>query len=70
MKLDFPKLIGKWKSRSHNDRNRDTEEARMRVPKMVKNGLNSVLPISPVFGKDKTPKKSRADTKPKAFLKS
>jgi hypothetical protein len=28
----------------------------MRVPKMVKNGLNSVLPISPVFGKDKTPK--------------
>jgi hypothetical protein len=41
-------------------------EARMRVPKMVKNGLNSVLPISPVFGKDKTPKKSRTDTKPKA----
>jgi hypothetical protein len=40
--------------------------ARMGVPKMVKNGLNSVLPISPVFGKDKTPKKSRTDTKPKA----
>jgi hypothetical protein len=38
----------------------------MRVPKMIKNGLYSVLPISPVFGKDKTPKKSRTDTKPKA----
>jgi hypothetical protein len=42
----------------------------MRVPKMVKNGLNSVLPISPVFGKDKIPKKSRTDTKPKAVPKS
>jgi hypothetical protein len=30
--------------------------ARMRVPKMVKNGFNSVLPVSPVFGKDKIPK--------------
>jgi hypothetical protein len=34
--------------------------------KWSKNGLNSVLPISPVFGKDKTPKKSRTDAKPEA----
>jgi len=28
----------------------------MRVPKMVKNGFNSVLPVSPVFEEDKIPK--------------
>jgi hypothetical protein len=27
--------------------------ARMRVPKMVKNGFNSGLPVSPVFEEDK-----------------
>ena len=30
--------------------------ARMRVPKMVKNGFNSGLPVSPVFEEDKIPK--------------
>jgi len=29
--------------------------ARMRVPKMVKNGFNSVLPVYPVFEEDKIP---------------
>jgi len=29
--------------------------ARMRVPKMVKNGFNSGLPVSPVFEEDKIP---------------
>jgi hypothetical protein len=28
----------------------------MRVPKMVKNGFNSGLPVSPVFEEDKIPK--------------
>jgi len=28
----------------------------MRVPKMVKNGFNSVLPASPVFEKTKIPR--------------
>jgi hypothetical protein len=28
----------------------------MRVPKMAKNGFNSVLPVSPVFEEDKIPK--------------
>jgi hypothetical protein len=28
----------------------------MRVPKMVKNGFNSGLPVSPVLEKDKIPK--------------
>ncbi len=42
----------------------------MRVPKMVKNGFNSVLPVSPVFEEDKTPKKSRIDAKPKAVPRS
>jgi hypothetical protein len=28
----------------------------MRVPKMVKNGFNSVLPVYPVFEEDKIPK--------------
>jgi hypothetical protein len=28
----------------------------MRVPKMVKNGFNSGLPVSPVLKKDKIPK--------------
>jgi hypothetical protein len=28
----------------------------MRVPKMVKNGFNSVLPVSTVFEEDKIPK--------------
>jgi hypothetical protein len=32
------------------------EIARMRVPKMVKNGFNSGLPVSPVFEEDKIPK--------------
>jgi hypothetical protein len=30
--------------------------ARMRVPKMVKNGFNSGLPVSPVFEENKIPK--------------
>jgi hypothetical protein len=30
--------------------------ARMRVPKMVKNGFNSGLPVSPVFEEDKIPR--------------
>jgi len=30
--------------------------ARMAVPKMVKNGFNSGLPVSPVFEEDKIPK--------------
>jgi hypothetical protein len=30
--------------------------ARMRVPKLVKNGFNSVLPVSPVFEETKIPK--------------
>jgi len=44
--------------------------ARMRVPKMVKNGFNSGLPVSPVFEETKSPKKSRTDTKPKAVPRS
>jgi hypothetical protein len=31
----------------------------MRVPKMVKNGFNSGLPVSPVFEEDKIPKEIR-----------
>ncbi|MGA2309738.1 MAG: hypothetical protein ABSG57_09350 [Candidatus Bathyarchaeia archaeon] len=42
----------------------------MRVPKMVKNGFNSSLPVSPVLEKDKIPEKSIADTKPKAVPRS
>ena len=41
----------------------------MRVPKMVKNGHNSVLHIS-ASAQDSCAKKSRTDTKPKTFLKS
>jgi hypothetical protein len=44
--------------------------ARMRVPKLVKNGFNSVLPVYPVFEEDKYPKKSRTDTEPKAVPRS
>ncbi len=39
----------------------------MFVPKMVKKGFNSGLPVSPVFEETKSPKKSRIDTKPKAI---
>jgi hypothetical protein len=45
-------------------------EARMRVPKMVKNGHNSVLHIPASAQEDSCSKKTRTDTKPKAFLKS
>jgi hypothetical protein len=45
-------------------------QARMRVPKMVKNGHNSVLHISASAQEDSYSKKSRTDTKPKTFLKS
>jgi hypothetical protein len=47
-----------------------SQVARMRVPKMVKNGFNSGLPVSPVFEQDKIPKKSRTDTEPKAVPRS
>jgi len=36
----------------------------MPVPKMVKNGLNSVLDVSAVFEQDRYPRKSRTDMKP------
>jgi hypothetical protein len=42
----------------------------MRVPKMVKNGHNSVLHISSGAQEDSCSKKSRTDTKPKTFLES
>jgi hypothetical protein len=42
----------------------------MRVPKMVKNGHNSVLHISASAQEDSGSKKSRTDTKPKTFLES
>jgi hypothetical protein len=44
--------------------------ARMRVPKMVKNGFNSVLHASASAQEDSYSKISRTDTKPKTFLKS
>jgi hypothetical protein len=44
--------------------------ARMRVPKMVKNGHNSVLHISASAQEDSCSKKSRTDTKPKTFFES
>jgi hypothetical protein len=43
---------------------------RMGVPKMVKNGHNSVLHVSANAPEDSYSKKSRTDTKPKTFLKS
>jgi hypothetical protein len=42
----------------------------MRVPKMVKNGHNSVLHIFASAQEDSCSKKSRTDTKPETFLKS
>jgi len=42
----------------------------MRVPKMVKNGHNSVLHISASAQEDSCSKKSRTDTKPKTFFES
>jgi hypothetical protein len=36
----------------------------MLVPKMVKNGLNSVLDVSAVFEQDRYPRKPRTDMKP------
>jgi hypothetical protein len=44
--------------------------ARMCVPKMVKNGFNSGLPVSPVFEEDKIPKEIRNGTKSKAVPRS
>jgi hypothetical protein len=44
--------------------------ARMRVPKMVKNGFNSVCPFLLCSRKTKSPKKSRTDMKPKAVPRS
>jgi hypothetical protein len=45
-------------------------EARMRVPKMAKNGQNSRLHVSAGFDKDRCPKKSRTDMNSKTALKS
>jgi hypothetical protein len=42
----------------------------MRVPEMVKNGHNSVLPVSASAQEDGCSKKSRADRQPKTFFKS
>lgn len=44
--------------------------ARMRVPKMAKNGQNSRLHVSAGFDKDRCPKKSRTDMNSKTALKS
>jgi len=62
-------------SRSHDARapahkNSKQQLARMCVPKMVKNGFNSGLPVSPVFEETKYTKKSGTDTKPKAVPRS
>ena len=43
----------------------DSVLARMAVPKMVKNGFNSVLHVSAVFRVDRYSQKSRTDMKPK-----
>jgi hypothetical protein len=42
----------------------------MPVPKLVKNGFNSVLHISASAQEGSCSKKSRTDAKPKTFLKS
>jgi hypothetical protein len=44
-------------------------QARMRVPKMVKNGFDSVLHVSASAQEDSCSKKSRTGTKPKAVLR-
>jgi hypothetical protein len=57
----------------HNEPKTNTtrgKKARMCVPKMVKNGHNSVLHFSASAQEDSYSKKSRTDTKPKTFLKS
>jgi hypothetical protein len=45
-------------------------QARMRVPKMAKNGQNSHLHVSAGFDKDTCPKNSRTDMNSKTALKS
>jgi hypothetical protein len=44
--------------------------ARMRVPKMAKNGQNSRLHVSAGFDRDRYPKKSRTDMNSKTAPKS
>jgi hypothetical protein len=52
-----------------SQRKRRTTSARMRVPKMVKNGFNSGLPVSPVFEEDKNPQRNQELTRsPKPSL--
>jgi hypothetical protein len=51
--------ILKLETRHMKKRDKGTGLARMCVPKMVKNGFGSVLPVSPVFEEDKIPREMK-----------